>query len=413
VARNLRQVVSALLLVGLVSGGFVVGPAQASVAGTGEQEPSSAELDQQNAQLARLRAEAEQRAGGVDDAQQALQGAAVLAGQALEEYVSAVRALQSRQQVERERQGALTRAQQEVDESRRELGRWARAAYASGSGFGGSATVTTLLLADDAHDAEDMVSDLSALRRVGRDRGRVLTGMEGARRRADAAADEAALASEAAVGAAVAAASAKRASEQAVNTQRRLLGVAESSLAQSTDAISDATARAQALRAALLERRLAARSGPGGRDNRVTGQVGTCTGATVEQYPNGQIPVSALCPLRAAAGHWLRADAAYAFDRMSQAYAGRFGTAICLTDSYRSYAAQVSVYARKPGLAAVPGTSNHGWGTAVDLCGGIQSFSSAQHRWMSENSALYGWFHPGWAQQNGSKPEPWHWEYGG
>jgi LAS superfamily LD-carboxypeptidase LdcB len=167
------------------------------------------------------------------------------------------------------------------------------------------------------------------------------------------------------------------------------------------------------LRAALLEQRLAARSGPGGRDNRVTGQVGTCTGATVEQYPNGQIPVSALCPLRAAAGHWLRADAAYAFDRMSQAYAGRFGTAICLTDSYRSYAAQVSVYARKPGLAAVPGTSNHGWGTAVDLCGGIQSFSSAQHRWMSENSALYGWFHPGWAQQNGSKPEPWHWEYGG
>jgi len=411
VARNFRQVFSALLLVGLASGGLIVDPGLASAA-VAEQEPTSIELEQQRAQVARLRAEAELRAAGVDDARQALAGAAVLAGQALEDYVTAVRALQSRQQVERERQEALTRAQQDVDDSRRELGRWARTAYTSGSGFGGSATVTTLLLADDA-DAEDMVTDLSALRRVGRDRSRVLTGMAGARRRADAAAGAAALASEAAEGAAVAAATAKRVSEQAVNAQRRLLGVAESSLAQSADAVSDATARQEALRADLLERRLAARSGSAGRDNRVTGQVGTCTGATVEQYSNGQIPVSALCPLRAAAGHWLRADAAYAFDRMSQAYAGRFGTAICLTDSYRSYAAQVSVYARKPGLAAVPGTSNHGWGTAVDLCGGIQSFSSVQHRWMSENAPLYGWFHPGWAQQNGSKPEPWHWEYGG
>jgi LAS superfamily LD-carboxypeptidase LdcB len=271
--------------------------------------------------------------------------------------------------------------------------------------------MTTLLQSDDA---ADVGTNLTVLRRIGRDRGRALAAMQTAQRQADLAADAAATASEAAADAAVEASAAKQASEQAVNAQRRLLGVAESSLAQSNDDVSNATAREAGLRAALLAQASAPANGSGSsKDNRVTGQVGTCTGAAVEQYANGQIPVSALCPLRSAAGHYLRADAAYAFDRLGQAYAGRFGTAICITDSYRSYAAQVSVYARKPGLAAVPGTSNHGWGTAVDLCGGIQSFSSAQHRWMSENASLYGWFHPGWAQQNGSKPEPWHWEYGG
>jgi LAS superfamily LD-carboxypeptidase LdcB len=32
---------------------------------------------------------------------------------------------------------------------------------------------------------------------------------------------------------------------------------------------------------------------------------------------------------------------------------------------------------------------------------------------MKNNSMLYGWFLPAWAQQNGSKPEPWHWEFAG
>jgi LAS superfamily LD-carboxypeptidase LdcB len=32
---------------------------------------------------------------------------------------------------------------------------------------------------------------------------------------------------------------------------------------------------------------------------------------------------------------------------------------------------------------------------------------------MQQNAALYGWFHPAWAQAGGSLPEPWHWEYAG
>jgi hypothetical protein len=422
VAR-IRRLPAALLLITLTTGTLVAQPAAfaaaATTAGRTEQEPTPADLDRQHAQVTRLRAEAERRSAGVDDAQQALAGAAVLAGAALEEYAAAVRDLQSRQQLEEQRQGVLVQAQRQVDTRHRELGRWARQAYTSGLGLGGGATMgsttmATLLMADNA---DDVGTNLTVLRRIGRDRGRVLVGMKVAQRRADRAADAAATATGEAAEAAVEAEAAKRASEEAVNAQRRLLGVAETSLAQADTDVSDATAREAGLRAALLAQQAAAADpglGSGAtRDNRVTGQVGSCAGAAVEQYSNGQIPMSALCPLRASAGHYLRADAAYAFDRLADAYAKRFGTLICITDSYRSYAAQVSVYARKPGLAAVPGTSNHGWGTAVDLCGGIQSFSSAQHQWMTENATLYGWFHPGWAQATGSKPEPWHWEFSG
>ncbi|MFP5347060.1 MAG: M15 family metallopeptidase [Actinomycetes bacterium] len=97
---------------------------------------------------------------------------------------------------------------------------------------------------------------------------------------------------------------------------------------------------------------------------------------------------------------------------MSEAYAKQTGQPLCITDSYRDLASQIAVRAAKPTLAAVPGTSNHGWGTAVDMCGGVQTFGSPAHQWMRANAPMYGFFHPGWAQANGSKPEPWHWEYG-
>lgn len=127
-------------------------------------------------------------------------------------------------------------------------------------------------------------------------------------------------------------------------------------------------------------------------------------------YPNGTIPVSVLCPVRR--GHELRVDAAVAFRRLDVAYTAEFHTPICVTDSYRSYPAQVDVYARKPDLAAIPGTSKHGWGLAVDLCGGIQTFGSRQHVWMKQHAPAFGWRHPDWAEPSGSRPEPWHWEFG-
>ncbi len=127
-------------------------------------------------------------------------------------------------------------------------------------------------------------------------------------------------------------------------------------------------------------------------------------------YPNGLIPLAALCPLGQAA-HVLRCDAADSFRAMSAAFASAFGGPLCLTDSYRTFAAQVRLYGVKPALAAVPGTSNHGWGLAVDLCGGVQSAGTGQYRWMIDNAGPFGWSNPPWARPGRGREEPWHWEF--
>jgi len=63
-------------------------------------------------------------------------------------------------------------------------------------------------------------------------------------------------------------------------------------------------------------------------------------------------------------------------------------------------------------MAAVPGTSVHGWGRAVDFddAAGELRFSSAGYQWLSSNAQRYGFVHPGWAEPGGTSPEPWHWE---
>ncbi|GAA3133107.1 D-alanyl-D-alanine carboxypeptidase family protein [Streptosporangium carneum] len=130
--------------------------------------------------------------------------------------------------------------------------------------------------------------------------------------------------------------------------------------------------------------------------------------ASLNEFPNGLIPKAYLCPLQQR-GNELRGDAALAFISMNEAYKRRFGRPMCVTDSYRNLAEQQSVYYRRPGFAAVPGRSNHGLGLAVDLCGGVERFRSAEFNWLEANSKKFGWMHPRWAYV--SPFEPWHWEY--
>ena len=132
-------------------------------------------------------------------------------------------------------------------------------------------------------------------------------------------------------------------------------------------------------------------------------------GRAAKDYPNGLLPQGALCELPQG-DHFLRADAAVDFMKMDQAYQDEFGSPMCVTSSYRDLPNQHRVYAEQPpGNAAVPGTSNHGLGQAIDLCGGVQSQGSPQFNWLEANSREYGWFHPAWAYSNPF--EPWHWEY--
>jgi LAS superfamily LD-carboxypeptidase LdcB len=84
--------------------------------------------------------------------------------------------------------------------------------------------------------------------------------------------------------------------------------------------------------------------------------------------------------------------------------AKRAGVNIGITDSYRSYTEQVDLAKRKGlysqgGLAAKPGTSDHGWGLATDL-----DLDSKAQTWMRANAGKYGFVED-------TPREPWHWAY--
>jgi hypothetical protein len=53
--------------------------------------------------------------------------------------------------------------------------------------------------------------------------------------------------------------------------------------------------------------------------------------------------------------------------------------------SYRLYADQVYFWNHQPPLAAYPGTSNHGWGKAVDLA------EQWMRSWIDDHGARFGW----------------------
>ena len=124
----------------------------------------------------------------------------------------------------------------------------------------------------------------------------------------------------------------------------------------------------------------------------------------LRSYGNGRIPRELLTPI-GIGQHRLWGPAAEAFKAM-RAAAAADGVSISVTDSYRSYDSQVELAARKGlsqngGLAAVPGTSEHGWGLAVDM-----DVNGAGMAWLKANGASYGWVQP-------STREPWHWEFHG
>jgi LAS superfamily LD-carboxypeptidase LdcB len=119
-------------------------------------------------------------------------------------------------------------------------------------------------------------------------------------------------------------------------------------------------------------------------------------------YGNGRIPATALERV-GDTGHKLWAPAAESLNRLV-ADAKRDGVTIGITDSYRSYDEQVSLARRKGlysegGLAAKPGTSEHGWGMAADLDLNAKALS-----WMRANAARYGF------EENVPR-ESWHWAY--
>lgn len=119
-------------------------------------------------------------------------------------------------------------------------------------------------------------------------------------------------------------------------------------------------------------------------------------------YGNGRIPKTALAEV-GGTGHRLWAPAAEQLTKLI-ADAKRDGVTIGITDSYRSYDEQVDLARRKGlysqgGLAAKPGTSEHGWGMAADLDLNAKALS-----WMRANAEKYGF------DENVPR-ESWHWAF--
>ncbi|MBX9246488.1 D-alanyl-D-alanine carboxypeptidase family protein, partial [Actinotalea ferrariae] len=137
--------------------------------------------------------------------------------------------------------------------------------------------------------------------------------------------------------------------------------------------------------------------------------------AVVEAAPNGEIPTDALCAPAFAADELLRCDAAAALERLNEVYRAEFGRDLSVVSSYRSYGMQVATRRSRGGLAATPGTSNHGRAVAVDFgdFGRLGTFRDPDYLWMQKNGPAFGWFHPRIMEPGGGGPqEPWHWEYG-
>ena len=131
--------------------------------------------------------------------------------------------------------------------------------------------------------------------------------------------------------------------------------------------------------------------------------------------PNGQIPREVLCGVAFDSDTLLRCDAARALEQLNAAYRGQFGQNLSVTSSYRDYDGQVEARNARGGLAATPGTSNHGRGLATDLdgFGDVGEFDTPSYIWMAANAGAFGWIHPSYMGPGGSGPlEPWHWEYG-
>lgn len=135
---------------------------------------------------------------------------------------------------------------------------------------------------------------------------------------------------------------------------------------------------------------------------------------------NGNLPASSMTALSwTTDSHgtrfYLLTPAAQALERLNVAFRAAFGHDLDIDLAYRDYATQVAMRAALGTVAAVPGTSPHGFGKAIDVpelpC--EYGWSSPQRAWLLAHGPSFGWVQPAWALQNGSGPEYWHYEYTG
>lgn len=136
-------------------------------------------------------------------------------------------------------------------------------------------------------------------------------------------------------------------------------------------------------------------------------------GQTVTGYRKGKPVQVTLMPV--GNGQFLRTDVAKAWLAM-QAAARAAGHNLTSVSGFRTMEAQTAMYnermmpgdkpnemAKKLGIAAKPGYSNHQDGTAIDI-GNVGGYSSSAYAWLKANAVQYGFV-------DDVRNEYWHWHY--
>ncbi len=389
----------------------VATPVVAPAAVRADEPPTQAQLDEARRQAAESAAKLAQAQADLAAAQGRLDALAQQAGEALETYQQAMEAKYAAENEEQLQRQRLAEAEAALEQGRKDLGQWASQTYRGGASLQEYSGFVTVL---KGGPTDDTASAIASAKRIGDGRTNAVEAFDRAQReQADATTRAADAAAEATRQAEIAVAAKQQADTLVAQQRSQVDALAVLQAAASGTATSD-SARAATLASNLAAAQAQAQAAAAAATAGGFAAVGDCeTGINLSGFANGLIPRNALCPLASSPNHVLRSDAANAFAALNQAYASEFGSNIAITDSYRTLAEQIDVKARKPGLAAKPGTSRHGLGIAVDLGGGIQNATSAQHLWMDRNAALYGWINPAWAQNRGGQFEPWHWEFTG
>ena len=119
-------------------------------------------------------------------------------------------------------------------------------------------------------------------------------------------------------------------------------------------------------------------------------------------FGNGRIPPTELVSI-GHGDHRLHGPAAQAFQQMETAARAQ-GVNLGVIASYRDLPNQQRIAQEKGlysqgGLAAAPGTSNHGWGLSVDF-----DLNPASQEWLKANAPRFGFVED-------VPREPWHWTY--
>ncbi len=141
---------------------------------------------------------------------------------------------------------------------------------------------------------------------------------------------------------------------------------------------------------------------------------GRTTAARIRRMPNGRLPSSNLVAISWDPGRNLIAGPALRdLTKLNTAFRKKFGRNLEIDLTYRTRGTQDYLY-RELGkmIAAKPGTSNHGWGLAIDFPETRDyGFGGKYHIWLKAHSKSHGWVHHKVYEQRSPYAEAWHFEY--